>query len=482
MTAALALVRDHLDGALPPHDTDAEQAVISAVLLLEAALPRIVDFLHAEHFYSGAHARIYEAAVAVRAAGSQVDVVTVGSRLREEGRLNQVGGMPYLTEILSASPVLDHVRDHAITVFERWRARRVIAVCQHLAAIGYDSVTDVQGFADRGVTLLAEIARQAPGVKVESNIETLKRVVRQMSTAGDGKADKRITGIPTQIRSYDRLTLGLHAGTKTTLVALPRVGKTALALQLAMTVATQGIGVIFFSTEMTRDELAVRQLAHLSAVDSLRIKAAMQKPTLTEIEWSRLSAGLARLDGIKYRIDVHDEASVTVEEIATCVKARVDQGALIDGVPLGLVIVDYVQRLRPSKCVATRNTHDQVWHSTVALKNLAKQCKLPVLELAQQKIPETDRKTGKRHRPKLGDAAACGYIERESDDVFYLHRDDERDGRNLACIGVKVRSGPEGEFPLTFHQEYSRFTEPGDDITSPSRQYVDQSNRYGDDT
>jgi replicative DNA helicase len=456
MTAKLSLVASNDSSPqLPPYDDAAERAVLSGAMLDPLGLPRVEDLLRAEMFFSEAHGRIYEAAVAVREAGRSVDLTTVHAQLGATSRLSQIGGAGYLAEIADASPSLVNIRSHAEVVHERWRARMAIRAAQRIAAEGYAGADDVQRMLDDGARVLLDLARKAPGRRVESNIDTLKRLVREMGNPASGN---RKRGIPTGIRSYDEATLGLHAGQKTTVVALPRVGKTAFGLQVAMNVARLGIGVVFFSTELTRDELAERQLSYLSGVDYGRLRKARQEALLTPREWGLLSQGLGSLQNTKYRLTVYDDPAITVEEIAARVSTDADRFLTEHGVPLGLVVVDYVQRLRPSPQFERGDRpkkHEYVAHATCGLKQLAQRLMIPVIELAQQKNIKSERRA-----PALGDAADCMQIEREADNVVYLHRPNDKDGTRVQALLVKQRAGLEAELDLSFDGGQSRFEEP----------------------
>ncbi len=458
-SAAGTRIVDRPISIVPPHDLDAEAAVISAVLLDAAALSRIEDFLRPEHFYSGAHRVIYEASIAVKATGVPIDAITVLSRLKETGRLQQVGGSPYITEILDSTPAPGNVRAHAATVFERWRVRQTILVCERASAYGH-GVTDAQAYVDSVIRGLSDLSRQRPGEKVENNFETLRRIVRELQEGADTKAPTtKGRGIPTGVKPYDENLLGLFAGQKTTIVAPPRVGKTALALQIAVNVAQLGIGVAFWSTEMLRDEIGDRQLAYLASVDSRRILQAKQKPTLTAEEWRRIAMTMSEIEKVRYALHVFDDPDPSVDDIAARTKALHEQSMALNGVPLGLVIVDYVQKLKVARCVQGRQKHEQVAYSTERLKILAGELKLPVIELAQEKNREVDKAKGCRARPELGMAADCFQIERSANNVVYLWRPRERDGRHVKAVVVKQRGGDESEFDLQFEKEFSRFSE-----------------------
>lgn len=479
MSAALVVDRDRLPAEafeqpnLPPHDLEAEAAVLSAVMLDPDALGRVVDFLSPTHFYAEPNRLIYEAAIFCRDKGVAIDTTTVSTSLRDHKRLASVGGAAYLQEILDSTPAPRNVRDHAVIVFEKWRARSVQQLAHRAVAYGYQGVPDVQAYADGLARAAAELARQQPGKRLESNIDTLKRLVSGLYETSVGRDDGQKRGIPTGIAEWDERTLGLHAGRKITIVARPRVGKTALALQIAMNVARSGIGVLFFSTEMSRDELAVRQLSALAGIDGKRLQTARQKPCLTVEDWRSIHDTMRDREKIGFALTVVDTPSITVEEIVAKVKSHAEQSMIVDGVPLGLVIVDYVQNLRASETVARRKKHEQVEHATRRLKNLARETKLPIIELAQQKPPDTNRSTGKSTRPMLGDARDSQEIEISADDVIYLYRPQERDGNTVRLFIAKQRSGEEGEWSMMFERKMSRFVTPDARHEVPtSRQYV----------
>ena len=470
---------DPTQGMVPPHDLDAEAMVLSSVMLDPAALPAIVDFLWPMHFYAEAHRQIYEAAIRVREAGSPIDVGTVGAKLKDAQRLAQVGGMPYLGHILDVSPNTKHVRAYATIVFEKSRLRSIALLGKRVGIGAYGPIESVQEYADRFARATAEIARQTAGRRVEGNLETLKRLVRQLREASAAKGDlsAKSFGIRTGIHCYDQLTLGLHSGQKTSVVALPGRGKSTFGLQIAMNVAEQKIGVAMFSPEMTREEQGERQLANLANIDSKRIRQAMQRPTLDADEWRRLVMAMDRLEDIKPQITIYDDQEITVEDICAQAKRHAEQSLLLSGVPLGLIVVDHLHRLRPSRVVENKKRHEQLTHATKALATLAKELGVPVMELAQQRKLEID-KNGKMAKPSLGNGVfECNAVEQEAYNVVYIWRPDDRDRRAVKLLLVKVRGGGhEGEMDVHFEAEFSRFVDPNapGQMLSPARQYVDQ--------
>lgn len=463
---SLRLVRDVPDGTLPPFDIDAEAAVLSSVILDPAAMSKVDGFLRPEHFYGEAHKRMFEACVALKADGRPIDAVTVSTWLRDRDRILQVGGIAYVLEVVNTAPAVANVTAYAATIYEKWRARRVILVCQQTAARGYTDYGDTQSFADEATTLLAAIARQSIASKNETNLEALKRIVRGIASGGAVSADRGVTGIPTGLPAYDKLTQGLHAGQKTTVVALSGRGKTAFGLQVAVNVALQGIGVLFFSQEMKRDELLLRILAMLSNIDSNKLKAA----TLSQSEFNRLYETAPRVARLPLTID--DQHDLHIEQIRGRTLAHVDAPLTDENPPLGLVVVDYIQRLRAAPAVERCQRHEQIAHATKGFKLLCQELSIPGIELAQQKPAEPDARTKIRPKPATGCVADSSQIEKEADNVIYLHRQPSQSGahelahygravgedpRSILLILDKQRGGDTGEIPMRFEREYSRF-------------------------
>jgi replicative DNA helicase len=477
----MTLVRDDGPATPPPYDLDAEAAVLSAVLIDPSALAKVDGVVRAEHFYSEAHRRIFEAVLEVRDRGGVVDTTTVASRLKATKRIHQVGGIEYIVDVINASPAFSNVRPHAVIVAERWRLRRIIATCQRAAAEGYGAMDDVQEFVTRYAAALGELARLRPGGKRVDNIDLLMGVLKQLQAAAHAPVEPgKRKGIMTGLEAYDRHTLGLHAGQKTTIAALPGRGKTSLALQIGVNVASSGIGVAFFCTEQTALELADKQLALLASVDSKRIAQARQSATLTAEEWQRLTKAVDSMEHLRTGLMIDDDPNITVEDVCARSKLLAEE-ANARGAPLGLIIVDHLHRLRRSAHLKTTNRIEELAHATRTLAILAKELKLPVLEFAQERKPDKDR-AGKSGRPTLGCVAWCSVVEQESHNVAYLWRPSDQDRRATKLLLVKHRSGgDEAEFDLTFEREFSRFVDtPTEDflMTCPSRQYVPTSSGF----
>lgn len=482
MSAARSKPND--DVLVPPADLDAEAAVLSAVMLDATALPKVIDFLMPEHFFSEAHRRIFEAARTLFFAKDPVDSQTVASWLKARGRHVQVGGIPYIMSILDSTPVVANVRAHAVSVHDAWRRRQVMLVCQRLATQAASSVGDVQSWCEGTVRTFGEISMLNPVRPVETNEQALARI---LSDAFDGQtstdtAVTPMTGFPTGIYGLDRYLGGLRRSAKTTISATTGVGKTALAIQVGVHVAKQAVGVLVFSTELKRVELLRRAVSCEADVDMSPQR--LRRKALTEREKAALKGASLRIKGLPLRID--ETARLTIEQVAGLTKSMQEEMLLVHRVPLGLVIFDYAQRSEASKHLMQRDRHEQIGHFTKGFKQLCQELDIAGVELAQAKDQDP---RAKKDWPKASNGVAdCSQIAKEADDLVFLvpgapsPKDDPRMEVN-AWI-AKNRAGPKNiAIPLMFRGDRFRFIDPNEPgpYSNPSRQYVDTKPDDADD-
>ena len=457
-------------GRVAPHDLDAEAAVLSAVMTDPRHLGQLHGFLRPEHFYSEAHRRIFEACLALEATESTIDIVLIATWLKDRDRITQVGGVEYLTTVLTAAPAPKNVVDYGAVVYEKWRARRTIEICQTIAARGYVDYGDVQSYIDGAVRDLAAVGSAGMGQAVESNLDALRRIVASL-TKQDGEPTRdRKRGIVTGLAPYDALTLGLHAGQKTTVVAWPGVGKTTWALQVAGHVASLGIGVLFFSTEQPRDELLAKMLAARARVDGERMKQGQ----LTTNEWGRIYESLPGLE--KLPLWIEERQNLTIQQLRQITLAHAERLMMVEKVPLGLVILDYVQNLAPAPHLAKAKRHEQLADATRGFKGLCRELKIPGIELAQRKPAEADKNSKAKPRPETGCIADTSEIEKSADNLVVLHREAMKgpggravgeDRETVSAVLLKQRGGRAGEFRMRFQGEFSTFVALRDEDSEP---------------
>ncbi|HEY1956718.1 MAG TPA: replicative DNA helicase [Polyangiaceae bacterium] len=450
------------EGRVPPMDLDAEAATICAIMLDPQALPRVQAIgFQPEHAYSEAHRRIVEAAYDLARAGKPTDVVTVGSWLKDHDRIAQVGGMAYLTELLNAAPTTTRIEDYAAIVFEKWRARQIIALAARVAAEGYLGVTDVQAWADGAARSIGAIAARSIGTRCETNVETIKRLLAETRERSQNRTAK-VPGIPTGFASLDRAIGGLHANWKFTVCALSNVGKTAFAMQAAINVARLGLGVQIFITEGSRDEWFQRAIAQTAHVDFRKLKAGR----MSDGEWTRVTDASTELSKLPIWIDA--TTSLHIGQVRSALISRAESALRIDKVPLGLAIVDHIHRLEPAPEVARQPYRLQLKHATQTLKATLKRLRIPGIELAQMRDNPIDPKTKTRARPGPGFVAECRDIEREADAVLYLHQKPlhnpkgtviGEDRRAILGILSKVRAVDNDDIEFGYIVEESRFVD-----------------------
>lgn len=445
----------------PPHDLETERIVLAEILCDTdgKAMPLVADLLKPEHFYSEAHRRVYEACEALYAAQQPTDLTAVGAHLRSTGRLQQVGGHEYLSELERAWTVGTKVRAMAEVVFDRWRLRCVLELMDRTRAeILYgQATTDVQPFLESSTKALAEVVRRSPRSTGRPLLDVLKTVVREVSTTfREASMGEKHHGFSTSFPTIDEITGGLLPGRKLTVVGLPGKGKSVVGLQVAREAAARGVGVAFFATEQTAEELGVRLMSAVSRVDSRRIGKARHVPTgVTSEEWStvceRLTPEVATLPLV-----IESSPTLTVDDIATRVRTLADTMPVTHKVPLGLVVVDYVQRLATPKGMENQQRNHAIDYATTELKTLAQSLGIAVLELAQQSTKSD--KSGKPAKPELGMVYYSRKVEQESDVVLYLW---ERGPDDHVVVIAKSRDGETGEVEVDFEKPFSTMRERG---------------------
>lgn len=445
------------EGRTPPHDLEAEAAVLSAVVLDETALDKVEDILRPEHFYSEAHRRIYEAAQALRAAGSPVDMVQAMTWLRDRDRLAQVGGAAYLTEVVNAAPAVANVRAYAETVVDKAMARRVISVCQTFTAVGYSDYGSAMEYVGNLARDVNEIAMAGDTAATSSTIGV---IIADNVRAAAAAADKGtgVLGLPTGFDRYDRLTSGLHDGELTVVAARPGMGKTSLVLQMAITVAggedadghPNAVG--FFSLEMPRAQIGMRSLCCQGKVDVARFRAGM----LNDTDWSRLQNAASALNGRALTVD--DQGGISLVQLRAKARRMMSE-AILAGQRLRLLVIDYLQLMGGSG--KEQNREQEISEISRGLKALAKELGLPIIALSQlNRAVET--RGEKNKRPILSDLRESGAIEQDADNVCFIYRDDyynkDSPDRNLAeLILAKQRNGPNDTVKVRFDGQYTRF-------------------------
>ena len=461
-----------IEGRVPPHDLDAEAAVLSACMLDPSAMDKITD-LKPEYFYSEAHRRIFEACFELKQAGQPVDVLQVQSWLKDRGRLAQVGGAGYLTEILDAAPVVANVAAYGRTIHEKFRIRALILACQRVSAQGYVDYGEPQAFIDGAEQAIYNIARTSAKQSVEKLLDVMKKAFKRLNDAME--RGNQITGVPTGFVRYDSKTAGLHEGDLTIVAARPGMGKTSFVLNVAANIAAPknrevagdpnsgweeaGVGVVVFSLEMPREQLANRMVCAEARVDVSKMRTGHLGPQ----DWSKLTQAASFLGNLPIWID--DSPALSIIELRAKVRrlqseydVRDEEGRKVK--KIGAVIIDYLQLMKGRDGVQSRE--QEISEISRGLKGLAKELEVPVIALSQlNRAVET--RSEKSKRPLISDLRESGAIEQDADNIVFIYRDDYYNREDSAepniaeLIIAKQRNGPTGTAKVRFDKQWTRF-------------------------
>ncbi|MFV0336835.1 MAG: replicative DNA helicase [Chthoniobacterales bacterium] len=440
-----------------PQSLDAERGILSSILLdpKEVLSFCISQKVKAEHFYSPAHALIYEQLVELNESSVPIDFVTLTQTLADKNLLDQVGGAVSITELITFLPTATNAEYYLEIVKEKYLLRQMIATCTEFAARSYDEQGDVKVLLDemeKNMLIIGEehVADSLPEIRVHIN-----QAIYNMEKLRKNKGG--ITGVSTGFKKLDEMTSGLHESEMFVIAARPSMGKTAFAMNIAEYVATDlAMPTAIFSLEMASSQLAERLLCSRARVNLVEIRNGyMNNADMEKI-------GRAAKELSKAPIFIDDSAGLSILELRA--KAR----RLHDRHNIKLIIIDYLQLLRSSSRRAQDNRQIEVSEISYGIKALAKELKIPIIVLAQLNRNPEGRDGGK---PRLSDLRESGSIEQDADVVGLLVRsayyakdkkgkDDEPPEEptgEAELIIAKQRNGPVGEVPLTFVKEYTRF-------------------------
>ncbi len=432
---------------LPPQSLEAEESLISAILLDSDTFLEIIDTLSPQDFYRKAHRTIFEIIESLFDKNDPIDLVTVTNSLRNAGRLEEIGGAAYLASIVDTVPAAPNVHYYAKIVHDKARLRRLITKANAITKRCFEDPGPVDEIVDFAESAIFEIA----GDQARPAFRTLGKILEQnFDTLEKRREDKSlITGVPSGYSSFDNMTSGLQGSDLIILAARPSMGKTALALNIARNAAVEaGIPVAFFSLEMSIEQLSMRMLCSEARVDSFTLRSGFSSPS----DWQDLTDAASVLSPAPIFID--DSPDLSAMEIrAKARRLKMDKG-------LGLVIIDYLQLMRTRGQSERRDL--EISEISRSLKILAKEIDVPVMALSQlnRKLEERQDK-----RPQLSDLRESGALEQDADVVAFIYRDEvyhqeKEDNKGKAeLIIAKQRNGPVGKVPLTFLHAYTRFEE-----------------------
>lgn len=432
-------------GKIPPHDVEAEQAVIGSMLTDKEAVASSIETLKEEDFYRDDNRIIYSAMLNLYNRAEPIDLITVKSELESMGKFEQVGGWEYLTELPLKVPTTANATKYIKIVEEKSVLRNLIRTANEIIDLGYDPTEDVEDIMEGAEKKIFNIMQD----KNQKGYAPIKDILVDSFTQLEELYNRKqhITGVPTGFSDLDYRTAGLHGSELILVAARPAMGKSAFALNIATNAAVRGnTPVAIFSLEMSKEQLVNRILCSEAMVDSNKVRTGK----LEDEDWGKMAEAIGPLSETGIYID--DTPGISVMEIrAKCRKLKLEKN-------IGLVVIDYLQLVQGSnKRNASRE--QEISEISRSLKILAKELNVPVIALSQLSRAVEQRPD---HRPMLSDLRESGAIEQDADIVMFLYRDDyyneDSEKKNIAeVIIAKHRGGSTGTVDLGWLGSYTKF-------------------------
>ena len=433
-------------GKVPPHDVEAEQAVIGSMLTDMEAVISSIEILKPEDFYREDNKLIYTAMVNLYSRSEPIDLITVKSELESMGKFDQVGGIEYLAELPEKVPTTANASKYIKIVEEKSTLRRLIKTANEIIELGYDPTEDLEDIMEGAEKKIFNLMQD----KNQKGYTAIKDVLVDSFTNLEELYNRKqhITGVPTGFIDLDYRTAGLHGSEFILIAARPAMGKSAFVLNIAANAALKAnVPVAIFSLEMSKEQMVNRMLCSEAMVDSNKVRTGK----LEEEDWAKLAEAIGPLSEAGIYID--DTPGISITEIrARCRKLKLEKN-------IGLVIIDYLQLVQGSSKRALGSREQEIAEISRSLKILAKELDVPVIALSQLSRAVEQRPD---HRPMLSDLRESGSIEQDADIVMFLYRDDyyneDSEKKDIAeVIIAKQRSGSTGTVDLRWMGSYTKF-------------------------
>jgi replicative DNA helicase len=433
---------------VPPQNIEAEMSILGALMLDPNAIIKVADALKQESFYRQGHGQIYSSMLELFEKKEPIDILSVSAKLKEKKILESIGGTAYLTSLINSVPSASNVSYYAEIVRKKHVLRNLIEASQHLTELSYKEDEDVERILDEAERKIFSISKKALKQKFlnvkSALVEAWERIDRLH------KSKDELRGVPTGFKGLDNILAGLQKSDLVILAARPSLGKTALALDMARNAAIKhNIPVGIFSLEMSTQQIIDRFLAAESGIDLWKIRTG--RLSAEKGDFDHISHALEKLSGAPIYID--DEASNNILQVRTMARRlQIEHG-------LGLLIIDYLQMMRPMN--SSESMVQQITEISRSLKSLARELDIPVLALSQLSRAVEQRP---RPIPRLSDLRESGSIEQDADVVMMIYREDrykENSSReNQADIIItKHRNGQLGKVTLYFNPERASFSD-----------------------
>lgn len=432
-------------GKIPPHDIEAEQAVIGSMLIDKDAIMSAVEVLKPEDFYREDNKIIYEAILNLYNRAEPVDIITLKTELQSMKQLESVGGLEYIAQLPDKVPTTANVEQYIKIIEEKSALRALIKTANDLISLGYDQTQDVEDILDSAERRIFEVIQDRNQKGYASIKDILVDTFTELEQLYNQK--QHITGVPTGFADLDYITAGLHKSDLVIVAARPAMGKSAFALNLATNAAVRAnTPVAIFSLEMSKEQMTNRILCSEAMVDSNKVRTGK----IEDDDWQKLAEASGNLSQAQIYID--DTPGISIMEIrAKARKLKLEKN-------IGMVVIDYIQLIQGNSRKGG-SREQEISEISRSLKILAKEINVPIIALSQLSRSVEQRPD---HRPMLSDLRESGAIEQDADIVMFLYRDDyynpETDKKNIAeIILAKHRAGSTGTVELLWLGSYTKF-------------------------
>jgi len=430
---------------VPPQDLEAEKSVLGAILVDSGSINLVAGFLRVEYFYIPEHQMIYRAMLTLFEKQKPIDLITIKDELKLEGDLKKIGGKSYLSDLINTVPTSAYIEHYGQIVKDQYTKRRLIEISSRMVERAFDEKGDVKKLLDQAEIDIFSLSQE----HLHRDFIELKEVLAESFERLEEfvKKGSHLRGVPTGYIDLDNKLSGMQNSNLLVLAARPGIGKTSLALNIALHVATkEKIPVGFFSLEMSKEELVDRLLVGQADIDAWRLKTGR----LSDDDYKKLTEAMGELSEAPIYID--DTPGISILEMRTKArKLKVEKN-------IHFLVMDYLQLADSGKRFDSRV--QEVSFVSQGLKNLARELKIPVLAISQLSRAVEQRGT---KRPQLADLRESGAIEQDADVVIFLYHEEESEDlldqtKRLVKLNIaKHRNGPTGDMELMFRGDRVKF-------------------------
>ena len=432
-----------------PNNQEAEQALLSTMFLSKYALDKAVDTLQEDDFYYNNNRIIFNTLVDLSRKNIPIDMTSVVTEIKNNDKLNEVGGISYLTEVLNSEAVASNAEYYIKNIHDAALLRNLIKASEEIQNLGYETNNDVNEVLDEAEKKILNIVKNKQTSEFRNFNDVLIEAQRNLEELAESKGD--ITGIASGFTDLDRITAGFHENQLIIVAARPAMGKTVFALNLAVNAALAGKSVAVFNLEMDATQLANRMLSNVGQIEGRKFLSG----NFNNDDWTRLHEAISQLEGAK--IFINDTPSATIGEIRSKCRRLASSAAGLD-----MVIIDYLQLISSGSHNFGANRQQEVSEISRALKLMALELHVPVIALSQLSRSVEQRED---KRPLMSDLRESGSIEQDADIVTFLYRDSyyKKEARNESGASVseliigKHRNGRIDTVKLIFKSDTCSF-------------------------